>query len=97
MIMNSFVKTQYKQIELTLRNRISHQQNNIPQTSFFSSVTLNKKIPKSPTPTPTNVILSVQHKIIRIYYIVNKMPHAHFTIKYIQNAYQNIFTPNKFR
>lgn len=97
MIMNSIVKTQYKQIELTLRNRISHQQNNIPQTNFFSSVTLNKIIPKSPTPTPTNVILSVQHKIIRIYYIVNKMPHAHFTIKYIQNAYQNIFTPNTFR
>lgn len=92
MIMNSFVKTQYKQIELTLRNRISHKQNN-----FFSSVTLNKKIPKSPTPTPTNVILSVQHKIIGIYYIVNKRPHAQFTIKYIQNAYQNIFTPNTFR
>lgn len=92
MIMNSFVKTQYKQIELTLRNRF-----HISKTSFFSSVTLNKKIPKSPTPTPTNVILSVQHKIIGIYYIVNKRPHAQFTIKYIQNAYQNIFTPNKFR
>lgn len=92
MIMNSFVKTQYKQIELTLRNRISHS-----KTSFFSSVTLNKKIRKSPTPTPTNVILSVQHKIIGIYYIVNKRPHAQFTIKYIQNAYQNIFTPNTFR
>lgn len=93
MIMNSFVKTQYKQIELTLRNRISHTSNKF----FFSSVTLNKKIPKSPTPTPTNVILSVQHKIIGIYYIVNKRPHAQFTIKYIQNAYQNIFTPNTFR
>lgn len=23
------------------------------------------------------------------------MPQAHFTIRYIQNAYQNIFTPNK--
>lgn len=26
---------------------------------------------------------------------MNKMPQAHFTIRYIQNAYQNIFTPNK--
>lgn len=23
------------------------------------------------------------------------MPQAHFTIRYIQNAYQNTFTPNK--